>query len=300
MTTNFPASVHQRLINHARAHDRLFNEVLQLYALQRFLYRLGESSYRDRFVLKGALMLSVWEAPVTRPTRDIDLLGQMDNSVETISAAVRSICEIACEEDGLRFDAGSVRAERVIEGASYAGVRVRFSGYLGTARIPMQVDVGFGDVLVPGPRDVTLPSLLDLPPAQVRGYSRESAIAEKLQIMVVLGVINSRMKDFFDIWMLATTHTFQGEVLCNAIYATFARRETPIVLPITALEPAFPTAEREAQWRAFMRRSGLVEPESLRDALRAIAAFLGPVLAALAEGQGFAGRWQPGGPWLPS
>ena len=294
---NIPASIHQRLLNYARANDRLFNEVLQLYALERFLFRLSASVYRERFVLKGALMLTVWQSPSTRPTRDIDLLGRIDNAVETVSATVRDICIVSCEEDGLRFDPASVAAERILEGASYAGVRVRFVGYLGSARIPMQVDVGFGDALVPGPAEITMPGFLDLPSAQLLGYSPESAIAEKLQIMVALGEINSRMKDTYDSWLLATTRAFQGPILCDAIQATFARRHTPLALPISALDAGLATAARKAQWRAFMQRSRLTEPQSLSDALPIFAAFLQPVIAGLTSGQALPGNWSPGGPW---
>lgn len=295
--TNIAASVHQRLLNYARAQERTFNEVLQLYALQRFLYRLGASAYRERFVLKGALMLTVWHSPVSRPTRDIDLMGQLDNSVETIAASIREICAVTSEDDGLRYNPASVAAERIIEGASYAGVRVRFAGYLGNARIPMQIDVGFGDALVPGPSNIELPSLLGLPPAHLRGYSPESAIAEKLQIMALLGEINSRMKDYYDIWLLATTRAFQGQLLAEAIQATFARRKTPLVWPIPALESSFATEEREAQWRAFMRRSRLTEPKHLREALLVLTGFLQPVIQAAATDEAFGAHWAPGGPW---
>jgi len=196
MTRNVAASVRQRLLNHARAEGRPFNEVLQYFALERFLYRLGRSLYRRQFVLKGALMFTVWQSPFPRPTRDIDLLGLLDNTVEHVVSAIQAICQEPAPEDGLRFDAGSVAGERIIEAANYEGVRVRFAAYLGTARIPMQIDVGFGDPLVPGPSLVRLPTILDFPPPELQGYSRESAIAEKLQIMVYMGEINSRMKDF--------------------------------------------------------------------------------------------------------
>ncbi len=297
MTRNIPASIHQRLLNHSRSQGRLFNEVLQYYALNRFLYRLGQSSYRERFILKGALMLAAWASPITRPTRDIDLLGHIQNLPETVAEAMRSVCALEVEEDGLRFDEESLSAERIIEGTSYVGVRVRFTGYLGTARIPMQIDVGFGDVLVPEPIEVELPSVLDLPPTVVLGYSRESAIAEKLQIMVALGEINSRLKDFYDIWLLASQYGFTGLLLARAIRATFARRNTPLVLPIAALGEAFADDRREIQWRAFLRRSRLQEPETLREAICVIASFVSPVLSAMADERPFEDHWEPGGPW---
>ena len=243
--SNIAASIHRRLLNVARAEGRPFNELLQHYGLQRFLYRLSKSEYGDRFILKGALMLTAWDSSITRPTRDIDLLDHIENLPETVAGAMRDICEVAVGEDGLCFDGESVSAERIIEGASYAGVRVRFTGYLGAARIPMQIDVGFGDALVPEATEVQLPTILDLPPTVLLGYSRESVIAEKLQIMVALGELNSRMKDFYDVWLLATRHAFEGFVLSEAVRATFARRKTSIELPVIALDEAFADLRRE-------------------------------------------------------
>lgn len=150
MTSNLATSVHQRLLNHARATERPFNEVLQRFALERFLYRLGHSPYAHRFVLKGALMLTAWRIPSPRPTRDIDLLGRMGNSVEQVAAAVKAICREPVPDDGLRFETEGIIGERITETAKYVGVGVRFDAYLGNARIPVRIDVGFGDPLVPG------------------------------------------------------------------------------------------------------------------------------------------------------
>ena len=169
MTKDVAASIHQRLLNYARAQGRPFNEALQYFALGRFLYRLGRSSYRDKFVLKGALMLSAWRSPYARPTRDIDLLGRMANGVEEVVPAVQAICRESAPEDGLRFDADTVTGAPISEAADYTGVRVRFTGYLGSARIPMRIDIGFGDPLVPGPSPIQLPTILDLPAPEVQG-----------------------------------------------------------------------------------------------------------------------------------
>jgi predicted nucleotidyltransferase component of viral defense system len=297
VTRNIAASVHQRLLNYAHATGRPFNEVLQYYALNRFLYRLGQSDYRDRFILKGALMLVAWDSPVTRPTRDIDLLGHVRNLPETVAEAMRSICALAMEEDGLRFNTRGLSAQRIIEGASYVGVRVRFTGYLGNARIPMQIDVGFGDALVPAPMEVQIPYILDLPPTVLLGYARESVIAEKLQIMVALGEINSRLKDFYDLWLLASGYAFSGPLLAQAIRATFTHRSTPIALPIIALDESFANPARETQWRAFLRRNRLDEPQTLRETIRVIAPFALPILATITNGGPFEARWEPGGPW---
>jgi hypothetical protein len=300
MTQNVAASVRQRLLNYARAERRPFNEVLQYFALERFLYRLGSSPYRHQFVLKGALMFTVWQSPLPRPTRDIDLLGRMDNTVEHVVSAIQAICQEPAPEDGLRFAAESVLGERIIEAANYEGVRLRFTAYLGTARVPMQIDVGFGDPLVPGPSLVRLPTILDFPPPELQGYSRESAIAEKLQVMVYLGEVNSRMKDFHDIWLLATLFDFDGSILAQAIHETFRWRRTTLPLTPVAFSDAFAQdREKQAQWVAFIRRLRLEgAPATLHEAIQVIAVFLQPVIQALLEGQRFDQHWSPGGLWI--
>jgi len=197
------ASVRQRLLNHARETGRPFNELLQYFAMERFLYRLSKSPYVDNFVLKGALMLTVWEAPLSRPTMDIDLLGLIDNSIEDIVAVTKNICTQEVEPDGITFEPSGIEGERITEDADYGGVRVRFRGSLGTAHITMQLDIGFGDMVIPAADSLEYPTILDLPAPKLRGYTKESTIAEKFEAMVKLGILNSRMKDFFDIWLLS-------------------------------------------------------------------------------------------------
>lgn len=300
MTRNIAASVRQRLLNHARAEGRPFNEVLQYFALERFLYRLGRSPYHHQFVLKGALMFTVWQSPFSRPTRDIDLLGLLDNTVEQIVSAIQAICREPAPDDGLRFAAENAVGKRIIEAANYEGVRVRFVAHLGTARIPMWIDVGFGDTVVPGPSLVRLPTILDFPPPELLGYSRESAIAEKLQAMVYLSAINSRMKDFYDIWLLATHFGFDGSTLAQAIHETFRRRQTTLSgVPIAFSDGFAQDAEKRAQWIAFVRRHRFEDaPTTLHEVIQVIAPFLQPVIRALSEGQKFNRQWLPCGPWL--
>jgi hypothetical protein len=301
VTRDVAASMRQRLLNRARAEGRPFNEVLQHFALERFLYRLGRSPYQRRFVLKGALMFTVWQTPFLRPTRDIDLLGRMEDTVENAVAAIQAICREPAPEDGLRFDADSVAGERIIETGQYQGVRVRFTAYLGTARIPMQIDIGFGDILVPGPALVRLPTILDLAPPEVQGYSRESTIAEKFQAMVYLGEINSRIKDFYDIWFLAAHFAFDGAILAQAIRETFQRRQTALtLLPVAFSKPFARDEEKQAQWAAFIRRHQFEHvPATLDEAIQAISGFLQPVIQTLAqEDRPFNQYWLPGGPWL--
>ena len=250
---NLTASVRDRLFAQAKKNGRPFNELLQYYAMERFLYRLAKSKYAGRFILKGALMLQVWQSPESRPTMDIDLLGITSNDEVKIAEQIREILSIEVEPDGLHFDATSIRAERITEDAEYQGLRVRFRGSLGTAKINMQLDIGFGDVVFPEPELSKYPTILDFPAPQLLCYSRETAIAEKLQAMVKLGELNSRMKDFYDIWMLARQFDFDSVSLVEAIRKTFNRRQTDLPVSVAALSKEFAVA-KQAEWNAFRKR----------------------------------------------
>lgn len=221
---NIGASIRQRLLSKARETGRPFSELLQYFAMERFLYRLSKSSYADNFILKGALMLTVWEAPLTRPTMDIDFLGRIENSVETLVKVTREICQQEVEPDGIVFDVTEVDAERIAEDADYEGIRIRFRGSLDTARFVIQLDIGFGDIIVPSPESMNYPTILDLPAPHLSGYSRESTIAEKFEAMVKLGILNNRMKDFFEIWLMSRQFDFDGTTLTEAISKTFSTR----------------------------------------------------------------------------
>jgi len=296
---NTAASLHQRLINKARDTALPFNEVLQHFAIERFIYRLSKSPHADRFLLKGALMFAAWTGPGSRPTMDIDLLGKIDNSPEVIVAAMRDACETEVESDGIAFHPESVTAARITEGADYEGVRCRVRGVLGKVRISLQIDIGFGDVVVPGPCKVTYPSLLDFPPPELNGYTRESTIAEKLQAMVKLGVLNSRMKDFYDIWFLSRAFDFRGDTLAEAIEKTFENRKTTITLNPTVFDLSFrKDAGKKVQWVGFIRKAKLADaPESFEDVVAALKAFLDPILTSIVERQRFRGLWTAPGPW---
>ncbi|MFP3984352.1 MAG: nucleotidyl transferase AbiEii/AbiGii toxin family protein [Desulfurivibrionaceae bacterium] len=296
---NLSASVHQRLLNKAKESSRPFNELLQHYAIERFLYRLSMTAYAEKFFLKGALMFSVWSGPWTRPTMDIDLLGQIDNSLETIVAAVKEACEVKVEADGLSFDPETVAAERIVEDAFYEGVRVRMQGLLGSARINLQVDIGFGDEIVPGSYRISYPALLDFPAPALKGYTMESTIAEKFQTMVKLGVLNSRMKDFYDIWMLSRSFNFKGEMLGHAIHRTFTNRNTPFNAAPAIFHPSFIKDENNRrQWRGFVRKAKLADaPENFEGVVEAIRVFLEPITACLVQERSFHGIWHAPGPW---
>jgi hypothetical protein len=206
---NKAKSIRQLLKNKGQEIDVPFQEMLQRYAIERFLFRLGDSVHRDLFVLKGAQMLIVWQSERLRPTLDIDLLGFTENSLDNLKLRVQYLCEHnQPEEDGLLFLPDSVKTIRIKEDADYAGVRITFEGRLENARIPMQIDVGFNDAVTPQPYDIIYPSILGMTEPHLRGYNRETTIAEKFEVMVKLGELNSRMKDFFDIWHLSRQFDF--------------------------------------------------------------------------------------------
>ncbi len=252
--TNMAASVHARLLNMAKAANKPFSEVLQHYAIERFLYRLSKSPHQPQFILKGALVFMAWGIPRTRPTRDIDLLGYGRNETEPLVEMMKTVCDVEVINDGLLFNADSVHGEKIRIRANYAGVRIKLRATLDNARIPMQIDIGFGDVVVPEPISFEYPVLLDLPAPMLRGYTRETVVAEKYHALVSLDQFNSRMKDFYDLWELARHFKFDGQVLHQAISETFLRRETslPTSLP-TGLSDDF-VIEKEQQWQAFKRR----------------------------------------------
>ena len=195
-TLNIPASIRQRLLNESRSDGRPFNEILQYFGMERFLFRLSQSIYVDRFILKGAMMFSVWQVVEARSTKDIDFLGKIDNAEEAIKEAISSILAIPAPEDGILFDAASIATSRITDDADYKGIRVTFRAQLDSARINMKLDIGFDDVVFPLPERLAFPTILPLPAPELLCYSRESAIAEKCQAMVKLGSLNSRMKDF--------------------------------------------------------------------------------------------------------
>ena len=300
--SNLAASVQARLQNHARASKRPFQELLQYYAMERFLYRLSKTPHAACFVLKGALMLHVWDAPLARATKDVDFLGRLDNSLENLERVVREVCVADVEPDGVVFDPATVKTERIKEDADYEGVRVRFVGLLGKARVTMQIDVGFGDVVTPGPQDITYPALLDFPAPTLSGYPRETVVAEKFQAMVYLRTLNSRMKDFYDVWLLASQFAFDGALLAKAIAATFANRKTAIDVAPIAFTPDFTgQAATLAQWTAFRDKLPSTEcPAKLSEVVTFLTVFLLPIARAIANGQSFNQRWTPGGPWTSS
>lgn len=262
MIANLAASIHARLLARARARGDDFNLVLTRYGLERFLYRLSVSPARDYYLLKGALLFDLWFDLPHRPTRDADFLGFGAADRDALRRHVRDVCALAVD-DGIAFDPESVSIEEIRDDAKYGGLRVKLVGLLGRARCPVQLDVGYGDAVTPGPEEITYPCLLeDLPPPKLKVYPRASVVAEKLEAIATLGIANSRMKDYFDLRALAREGAVGQDVLEDAIAATFGRRGTvlPAELPLGLTDAFAQDAEKRAQWNAFLRKNGLEAP----------------------------------------
>ncbi len=292
------ASVHQRLLNRAQETRRPFDELLHYFAMERFLYRLSLSKYKDKVVLKGALMFIVWETPRSRATRDIDFLGRMPNAVENLETMVREVCETKAEPDGIMFDPASVKGEKIKKDADYAGVRIRLIGKLGQARANMQIDCGFGDVVTPDPTEIDYPTILDMPKPRLKGYPRETVVAEKFEAMANRGILNSRMKDYYDLWVLAQQFDFNGDLLRDAVLKTFTHRRTELSTdPVALSSKFFGNTEKQTQWKAFIHRTQIENaPQELEEVILFLRGFLIP-LAKFANNDKSPGMWAAPGPW---
>ncbi len=299
---NVPALVHARLRAGAQERREDFNLTLQRYTAERFLYRLGASRHREQFVLKGAMLFALWGGSLYRATRDLDLTGYTEDDARALVAIMQEICAVSCPSDGLTFQAATVRAEPIRDQSEYHGFRVKLQALLGTARLTLQIDVGFGNAIEPPAQEEEYPVLLEGPAPRIRAYPREAVVAEKVHAMVVLGAANSRYKDFYDLFVLAKNFSFPGAVLTRAIAATFERRRTPLLhaQPV-ALAPAFYSdPKRAAEWQRYLSRNALPgSPADFTAVGELLQAFLGPLWRALAAGRAFADAWPPAGPWTP-
>lgn len=226
--TNLAVSVRQRLLDYSRKTHEDFQLVLTRYAIERLLFRLSQSNYRDQFILKGAMLFQLWSGGVHRATRDLDLLGQGLNTAPRLEEIFRDLCNVQVPDDALRFDAKTVHAGEIKPDDEYQGIHVSLECRLENARIHLQIDIGFGDIVTPAPTEISFPTVLSLPAPILKAYPKESVIAEKLQAMVVLSIANSRMKDFYDLFYLANTFDFDGALLAEAVSKTFKRRKTTI------------------------------------------------------------------------
>ncbi len=300
--TNLAASVRQRLFNRSRTGDgQAFQRLLVRYAIERLLYRLSQSPARSKYVLKGATLFAIWAKAPFRPTGDVDFLGFGTIDAETTRKTFADLCRIKVADDGLAFDAGSIRVETLREEEEYQGLRVRLEAKLGSAVIPVQADIGFGDAVHPEPQELVYPVLLeDMPAASVLAYPPETVIAEKLEAMVRFGELTSRVKDHYDLWAISRTFPFDMDVLGPAIANTFKRRGTEIPPSTPApLTPAF-AADRakQAQWDAFLKRTApALAPPPFANVVNEVRAFLDPVLTALRNKQVRVDHWIPGAGW---
>ena len=295
---NLAASIRDRLLNKARAEKLDYNLLLTRYALERMLYRLSISKQRDQFLLKGALLFDLWFDVPHRPTHDADFLGFGSAEIPHIEEIFRDICRIEVE-DGIAFQPDTVKAAEIRKEANYAGVRVTLQGKLDSARCPVQIDIGFGDAVVPGPDEVHYPIILgEMPGPHLHVYPRYTVVAEKLEALTSLGMLNSRMKDFFDLWILAKHSDFDGQILSRAVAATFERRRTavPNGVPNGLSDEFINDDQKGKQWQAFLRKNAL-DPMPLATVIADLRGFLMPVLAAIAAGGSHDYPWRAGAGW---
>lgn len=302
MNPDVAASVRARLLAKAKSKGEEFERTLSRFALERLLYRIGESPVRHRCLLKGASMLPVWLPAPYRMTRDVDVLAFGAPDDDAIRAFLAKVCAVPCPEDGLRFDLSAMRVDVIRPEDEYSGKRARFLAFLGNARISVQMDLGFGDALGVEPEEIEYPTILDqLPAPRLRAYPREASIAEKFEAMVALGTRNSRMKDFHDIWALSTALTFDGTALRKAISTCFERRSTPLTAerPPALTAGFYRTPEKATLWRNYLVPGAiLIPPPAQFEAIgEGIIDFLDPVRQSIVEGVPSSKIWQPGGPW---
>lgn len=297
---NVAASVRQRLLNLSRVEGEDYQKVLFRYAIERLLYRLSRSAHSQSFVLKGATLFALWSDSPHRATRDLDLWSHGESSIRAMEERFREICMTPAEDDGIVFSAETVRGGEIRIEDEYLGIRLRFLAYIEKTRIPIQVDVGFGDVIRPRAEPVSFPALLEFPAPEMLAYPREVVVAEKFHAMVTLGMGNSRMKDFCDLFVLARDFEFAGEALTLAMRSTFERRDTPmpaeVPLGLTAEFHADPS--KGIQWRSFLSKNQLeADGIELSEVVAELRGFLMPPAIALADARQFGDLWSPGGPW---
>jgi hypothetical protein len=258
-TESIAKSVHQRLLNIRDTTGEEFNHLLMRYGLERLLYRIQAAGYAETFILKGAMLFALWHDVPGRPTRDIDLLGFGDLTHDRLCTIFADACAVKVEDDGLLFDPDSIKTDDIRDEQEYHGVCVRLLGFLGRARLAVQIDVGFGDALTPEPQQIDYPAILDFPAPRLRAYHPATVVAEKLNATVVLGALNSRMKDFYDMHVILTNMGLDDDLLRAAIRATFERRNVPLPkeLPVAFTSEFLEDGVKETQWRVFLRRSEL-------------------------------------------
>jgi predicted nucleotidyltransferase component of viral defense system len=297
---NLVRSVHQRLVNHARAGHEEAQAVFTRYGQERLLYRLAQSPHQERFVLEGAALFRLWEEDLHRPTLDLDLLAYGESAVDHLVAVFREVCVQPVEADGLLFPPERIRGEPIREDVEYRGVRLHLLAMLGGARIPLRVDAGFGDTVLPAPQWAVYPALLEMPAAVLRAYPKEAVVAEKFHVILARGLLNSRLKDYYDLWNLARHSAFNGETLATAMEATFGLRKTalPENVPAALTDRFYDDPAKQRAWSAFLARNRLqADAPALPTIVNFIAGFVMPPASALSRGDRFRLIWPPDGPW---
>ncbi len=295
--TNIPASVRQKLLNISRKDKRPFSELLQYYAMERFLYRLSQSDYADSFILKGALALQVRKVEKFRPTMDIDISQKSNDETSETIKQVKNILSTEVEEDGLVFDLQSIHLEDIKRDTAYKGMRVLFHGALDSAKINMQIDISFRDVIFPEPTEkIIFPCILEFPAPKLWCYSLESIVAEKFEALMKLGDWNSRMKDFYDLWVLSRQHDFHGHQLSKAIELTFKNRGTSLKQEITAFKQEF-IKKKKKEWQSFIKTLNQKDPPSLSDVIEFLKLFILPIVKALTLKKSMPKYWNAPGSW---
>lgn len=293
------ASVRARLSRLARDRGEDFQLLLLRYANERMLFRLASSRHGQRFVLKGAALFTLWTGKPHRATRDVDLLGFGDPGVDSVREVFAEVLALDVPDDGLRFDHSTMAVGLIRDEQVYGGVRVEAVARLTSAQVRLQIDVGFGDAITPEASMLEYPTLLEQPAPRLRAYPRETVVAEKVEAMVKLGLANSRMKDFYDIAVLARAFEFDGALLVRAIRATFERRKTPLPTTVPfALTTAFvEDLAKKTQWSGFVRKAGVRNAGTLAETIAAARAFIEAPLAAAANGTPAPGTWRASGGW---
>lgn len=295
---NTAASVRARLLTLARQTRQDFNLVLTRYALERLLYRLGASPHAEQFLLKGALLFDLWFDIPHRPTRDADFLGFGSAELPHLEAIFKDVCAIETD-GGVAFQPDTVHATEIRKEANYDGVRVTLLGLIDGARCSIQIDIGFGDAVTPEPEDVLYPVMLsEFAAPKLRVYPRYTVVAEKLEALVSLGIANSRMKDYFDLWILSRNFAFDGDTLRRAVQATFNRRKTmlPPGIPFGLTDAFAQDTQKQTQWQAFLRKNRL-DALHLEDVVTSLRGFLLPIIAAASAGAAYSQSWPAGGHW---
>jgi predicted nucleotidyltransferase component of viral defense system len=297
---NVPASIRSKLLQLSKQRGEDFNYLLIRYGSERLLYRLSQSPYQRQFILKGATLFRVWNGEPHRATKDLDLLSFGANDVPSLMEIFKEICCQQYEQDGISFQEGTVTGEKIKQDQEYEGVRINLLAMLDSTKISIQVDIGFGDVVTPLPEDALLASILDLPSPRLQIYPRETVVAEKFQAMVALGISNSRLKDFYDIWFLCHNFEFQGNLLSQAIKATFERRKTslPTIVPLALTAEFAEDKNKKKQWQAFLNKGQLKsEHKQLTEVTDTIKEFIMPPCLAATKDETFNQRWYPSSCW---